>query len=840
MAKKSSKRSAGGSKRSRAHEETEDVGLFGRPLVRDALTLLIFAISVYLFLSLSAGRSLTGPIGGVARDVLTYLFGLPGSFLLVCMLFALGVINLLERSITVNRSVAFGVAGSVLMLATLVAIPEIDTKTPVMTDDAVRLGGIFGGGIARFLVAFFHTFGATLIALTLCTVALIFATDRALLPLIKRGLSSLARFVTAPAPQMRPLEADGEYEEEDADEEEWEYVEVDDDEEAGDDDEWEYEYEDEEEEEEEEEEDEAPPPKPSRKARSVTPPKAAAAKNGSKKRGKKAAEPEPTPEPDPEPEVEEEAPLPKPVPEPVIRGQHRSDEGGPAPDKNAPIEPPDLGHFAGLPQDSTYEFPSWDLLDEPKPVDELKEAASVRRCAERLVTALSDFKVEAEVVEIQKGPVVAMYELSLAPGTKVRQITNLSDDIARAIKAPNVRVVSTIPGKSTIGIEVPNQYRETVSVKALVRDPAFRKTTAAIPLLLGKDGNGAPLIEDLAQMPHLLVAGATGAGKSVCLNTIILSVLLTRRPEETQLILIDPKMVELSQFRKIPHLMTPVVTDMRRAPGILDWAVQKMEDRYALLHDAGVRHLTAYNRLSAEERAERLEENARDPETAPPYLPYIVIIVDELADMMMTAAKEVEASITRLAQKSRAVGIHIVLATQRPSADVLTGLIKANMPTRISFRVSSKTDSRIIVDQNGAERLLGMGDMLYLPPRSSILRRCQGTYVSDEEIRRIVRHATKASAPQFDEELTGVTPFTEQAKKKKINDALYEQAVETVLETGRGSTSLLQRKFQIGYTRAARLVDIMAEQGIVGKYKGSQAREVIISSEDWEKMKADS
>lgn len=449
---------------------------------------------------------------------------------------------------------------------------------------------------------------------------------------------------------------------------------------------------------------------------------------------------------------------------------------------------------------------------------------------------LEQFNVVAEVVGMEKGPSVTMYELELAPGTKVGKISNLSDDIAIALKAPSVRVVAPIQGKSTIGIEVPNTHRKPVQMRELYEIASKDIDKHTIPLLLGKDIAGYPLVSDLAAMPHLLVAGTTGSGKSVCLNSIILSILLFQRPEELKLILIDPKMVEFSAFKDVPHLIAPVVTDMKKAAAILEWAVGKMDERYTLLARAGVRDLAGYNGMNDSEKQKRLDpEGDASLDDVPFFLPCMVIIIDELADLMMVASKEVEASIIRLSQKSRAVGIHLVVATQRPSVDVITGLIKSNLPSRISFHVFSKVDSRTILDQNGAEKLLGKGDMLFLPPGTSKLERVQGTYVSDDEINRVVDFLKQMSVPEFSPELKiwqGSLKGSESAK-----DDLYEEAVRIILETQRGSVSLLQRRLEIGYSRAARLIDIMADDGIVGEYKGSQAREVFVSLEDWESQK---
>ena len=434
-----------------------------------------------------------------------------------------------------------------------------------------------------------------------------------------------------------------------------------------------------------------------------------------------------------------------------------------------------------------------------------------------------------------------MFELELAAGVKVSQISALSNDMARALGAGAVRVVAPLPGKHTIGIEVPNSEKETVRIKNLISLAGDKPQRMAIPLFLGKDSSGQALISDLAAMPHLLIAGTTGSGKSVCINTIITSILLTKRPDEVKLILIDPKMVEMTAFNMIPHLMTPIVTETQRAAQILQWATVKMDERYALLAEARVKNIAGYNALGPEEIIKRFDPTTADEEAKiPKKLPYIVVIIDELADLMITAPKEIEAYIVRLAQKSRAVGIHIVLATQRPQATVVTGLIKSNMPTRIGFRVAARMDSRIILDQNGAETLLGQGDMLFLKPGTSDLMRAQGAFVDDPEIKRIVKHLKEIAEPQFHPELTQLGRMD---ISQMDRDEIFDDAVRVALESQRGSVSLLQRRLGIGYARASRIIEMMAASGILGEYKGSQAREVLMTIEQYEsirkQMKAD-
>lgn len=479
---------------------------------------------------------------------------------------------------------------------------------------------------------------------------------------------------------------------------------------------------------------------------------------------------------------------------------------------------------------SDYEFPSEDLLDDQEAVDQRELDALLADKTEVLESTLKSFKIEARVVEIQKGPVISMFEMELAPGIKVDKLRSLEDDLAIALRTRTVRIVAPIPGRNTVGIEVPNPIRENVRLKPLLHVKEFDDAKQSLPIFLGRDAAGRPMVVDLAKMPHLLVAGATGSGKSVCLNTIICSFLFTRTPEQVKLVLLDPKMVEMSQFENAPHLACPVVNDMKRAPGILEWAVNKMEERYRLLSRAGVRNIHSYNKLGDDRLRERFGDIV-DTEDFPRFLPFIVIVVDELADLMMVAAKDVETSITRLAAKSRAVGIHIILATQRPSTNVITGLIKANLPTRVAFMVSSKIDSRVILDVNGAEQLLGQGDMLFLPPNSSNVVRGQCTFMSEEEVRGVMDSVKTESGPDYENEL--VQRRDENAPDPSDVDELYDAAARFIIGTQRGSASLLQRKFAIGYTRASRLIDLMAEEGLLGEYKGSQAREVQMTLEEW-------
>ncbi len=504
----------------------------------------------------------------------------------------------------------------------------------------------------------------------------------------------------------------------------------------------------------------------------------------------------------------------------------------PPPRKPAPV-PPELRR----PADDDYELPPLNLLDRAVALDKAAIETACREKAYVLEQTLNEFRLAVEVVAIETGPVITVFELKLAPGIKVSQIASLSNDMARALKAPAVRVVAPLPGKSTIGIEVPNIDKEKVRLRDVMELAGPRVEQYALPLFLGKDAAGQPLVADLTRMPHLLIAGTTGSGKSVCVTSLISSVLMTRSPSEVNLILIDPKVVELAMYKDVPHLICPIVTEVSKAEGILDWASTKMDERYALLAEAGVKDIRSYNRLGYTGLCERLKP-ASDEEMAkiPVRLPYIVIMIDELADLMMLSPKEVEFFLCRIAQKSRAVGIHLIVSTQRPQANVVTGLIKSNLPSRICFRVSSRLDSRIVLDQNGGEVLMGQGDMLFLPPGSSKLVRAQGTFVDDDELRRVVRHAAEQRRPEFHPELVRL-PGSESAGEGE-RDELFDQAVDIIVEAGRGSVSLLQRRLTIGYGRASRLIDQMYAAGIVGEYKGSQAREVIVTADEWQAMRA--
>ena len=496
------------------------------------------------------------------------------------------------------------------------------------------------------------------------------------------------------------------------------------------------------------------------------------------------------------------------------------------------------------------ELPPLALLDDP-PEQKLGYSPESLEAMSRLVEfKLKDFGIDVEVKSVSPGPVITRFELDPAPGVKVSQISNLAKDLARSLSVVSVRVVEVIPGKSFVGLEIPNENRQIVTLGEILKSRAYDDLASPLTLALGKDIAGNSVVADLARMPHLLIAGTTGSGKSVAINAMVLSILYKTQPEHVRLIMIDPKMLELSVYEGIPHLLTPVVTDMKEAANSLRWCVAEMDRRYRLMAALGVRNIGGYNRKVKD--AIEAGDPIKDPTfTPPPFedeekpfehptlqpLPFIVVIIDELADMMMIVGKKVEELIARLAQKARASGIHMLLATQRPSVDVITGLIKANVPTRIAFQVSAKVDSRTILDQMGAETLLGHGDMLYLPPGTSLPVRVHGAFVADHEVHSVVRHLKKSGTPRYIDEivdgpasqtpsLTGIESFTADSSDAE-QDPLYDQAVQVVLETKKASISGVQRRLKIGYNRAARMVESMEAAGLVGPLQPNGSREIL-------------
>ncbi len=507
--------------------------------------------------------------------------------------------------------------------------------------------------------------------------------------------------------------------------------------------------------------------------------------------------------------------LPKEPPK-IIETQKQQ----PMPREPRPEKPPKpvqatFEFMAGADVKGAYQLPSPDLLDPLPPRVKIVSKEDMLAQSELLARKLMDFDIQGRVTQVYPGPVVTMFEFEPAPGVKVSRIVNLSDDLALSMKAASVRIVAPLPGKAAVGIEVPNNTRETVYFRQILESPEYLSQKSRLKVPLGKDIFGASVVSSIEKMPHLLVAGATGSGKSVAINSIILALLYNARPNEVKLVLVDPKMLELSLYNDIPHLLTPVVTQSKKAAETLRALVAEMERRYRQLAAKGSKNIESYNKAVSE--AERL--------------PFIVVIIDELADLMMTVQREVEDSIMRLAQMARAAGIHLIVATQRPSVDVITGLIKANLPARISFQVSSKTDSRTILDANGAENLLGMGDMLFLPPASAHLVRVHGCFVSEAEIKRVVEFVKKQGKPNYEllqQRVKEVAEAEVAEVEEGERDEFYERAVELVQLNGQASTSFLQRRLRVGYNRAARMIEMMAEDGIVGPADGAKPREVLV------------
>jgi S-DNA-T family DNA segregation ATPase FtsK/SpoIIIE len=500
---------------------------------------------------------------------------------------------------------------------------------------------------------------------------------------------------------------------------------------------------------------------------------------------------------------------------------------------------PDSG-LGDIRQPEAFKLPPISFLEEKVKIRREIDTDKLQQKARILETKLNDFNVKGDVVEILPGPVITTFEYRPAPGIKLSKITGLSDDLALALSAVSIRIVAPIPGRDVVGIEIPNDEREMVNLREMVASKDFIQSDSMLTLGLGKDLMGRPVITKMDKMPHLLIAGATGTGKSVGLNAMIISLLYKATPDDVKFIMIDPKRIELSVYNDIPHLISPVVTDMKKATNALFWAVKEMERRYELLEENGLRNLAQYNDMVREKNRSRAARSADDPEhetgddlpVSEP-LPYIVVIVDELSDLMMVASKDVEFALTRLAQMARAAGIHIIIATQRPSADVLTGTIKANFPTRISFQVSSKIDGRIIMDQGGAESLLGNGDMLFCPPGTGKLMRIQGAYISEKEIAKITGFLKEQRTPEYDE---NVTKGDDEEETREFDEAdydeKYDEAVAVVTQSGQASISYVQRRLRIGYNRAARLIEIMEHEGIIGPQIGTKPREILVKNYD--------
>jgi S-DNA-T family DNA segregation ATPase FtsK/SpoIIIE len=490
-----------------------------------------------------------------------------------------------------------------------------------------------------------------------------------------------------------------------------------------------------------------------------------------------------------------------------------------------PVAAPKQEEFKFMKTGKGFQLPSINFLEEPEFRIGSADDENLRMQSQLLEKKLEDFGVQGRVVEVAPGPVITTFEYEPAPGVKINKIVTLTDDLALAMRAISIRIVAPIPGKAVIGIEVPNTNRQVVRFKEVIASSAFEKSKSKLSLCLGKDIVGNPVVAELEKMPHLLIAGATGTGKSVALNAMICSLLYKSKPDEVKIIMVDPKRIELSSYDGIPHLITPVVTNPKKATNALFWAVREMERRYELLSEIGARNIKQYNNKVAK---------AQKPVDKEPLekLPYIVIVIDELADLMMVGSRDVEVALTRLAQMARAAGIHLILATQRPSVDVLTGIIKANFPTRLTFQVSSRTDSRTIIDTVGAENLLGSGDMLFLPPGTAKLQRIHGAYISETELSQINAFLRHQEKPDYDEEVVEVTAIEAAESDDDDYDERYDDAVALITKTGQASISMIQRHLRIGYNRAARIIEKMEKEGIVGPSDGAKPRDVLVTSYD--------
>ena len=477
--------------------------------------------------------------------------------------------------------------------------------------------------------------------------------------------------------------------------------------------------------------------------------------------------------------------------------------------------------------DANYQFPPVDLLKRPKE-DVICGGDDLAANSKAIEATLAEFEIEVKVVEVEQGPKITLYEILPAPGVRANSIAAYEDDISMALKATSIRMIIPIPGKQTIGIEVPNSVSRPILVREMIENPDFRSQKCMLPLILGKDTSGKPMIADLVAMPHILIAGTTGSGKTVCINSIIAGFLYHCTPSQLKLVMVDPKMVELAVYNKIPHMLSPVVTDVRKAANTLNWVVMEMEKRYRLFATVGVRNIVGFNTRELSEEGVKQVEAAGDSENViPASIPYIVVIIDELADLMLVAQDKVETAITRLAQLSRAVGIHLILATQRPSVDVITGVIKANFPARVAFKVASVVDSRTILDNKGADKLLGRGDMLFIQPGSDNMIRGQAPLIEDEEINRLVEFTSRQGKPEYHSEIQSVQNSSMPGGAGE-KDEIFDEAKRMVLTTRQASTSYLQRRLRLGYSRAARIVDQLEAAGVIGPQDGAKPREILL------------
>ena len=816
----------------------QDVGEAGllpdlSPRAREVLAIALCGFGVYALLCL-ATFCMADLDGAIPTGGMQNLGGAVGYYLALGFTRSLGFagwvpfVMLLVYTLMIFRGrscsrLTIKMLGIVCFSATLaILLAGQDGLAGVRSSTPFGAGGVFGSVVSPKLYAAFGGTGRVLILLFGALVSLLIATEWMFSELMLRAYEAVApsarRLLGRPvvagvgavdelegeaaAPRTRrrggakaelaeededELEEDEEGEDEEYEEVEYEYEEEDEEEDEEDEEEYEDEEDEDEAELEEEDSDEEEGEEPGE----------AVAEEGAAE----SSAPAPAPEPAPEKMV-------------IVRPTQRKRRKKPATQTALPF--------------ADYPYPPVELFQEPQTSDLCATSEALENGGKAIVSKLANFNVQAQVVAAAVGPAVTQYELRLAESIRVNKVVGFADDLAAALRALSVRVVAPIPGKDTVGVEVPNENREKVYMRDLL-DQYGRAEELAIPLFLGKDVAGNPIVEDLSKMPHLLIAGTTGSGKSVCINTILLSILMTRTPQQVKLILVDPKMVELQAYKKVPHLCCEVVTNTKKAPGVLQWAVDEMENRYALLSAVGARDIKRYNRLGAEEIARKL---GRDPDPDRVHLSYVVIVIDEFADLMNVASKEVEELIQRLAQKSRAVGMHVIIATQRPSKEVVTGVIKSNLPCQIAFKVNRKVDSRVILDANGADKLLGNGDMLYNPPAGGVLMRAQGTFISDDEQDAVVRFLEEqGQEPAFNPELMQRQSSSRSSSADK--DDRYHEAVEVIVGQQRGSATLIQRSLSVGYTRATRLLELMEEDSIVGPFVGAKSREVLLTLDEW-------
>jgi S-DNA-T family DNA segregation ATPase FtsK/SpoIIIE len=735
---------------------------------------IFLALSLFSFTAEAPRTNLGGPVGHVLADVLLHALGVAAYLLPVYLGYL--TVTLLRRGMEYLGALSF--AGAALLVLAVAAFAGLVVGGNGR--DVVHAGGWLGGFVGAVLYGFLGGPGALLVLIVLVVLAVVLSTGLSAIDLAERGGRWLVE-------HGRDAVARG-----------WAAMHR-------------------------------------RLGRAPDPP--------SEVRGARKVPPRPIPLVEIDEDDDEEpaaARVPKLDLPPIIREPEKKAEP-PKRDRGRRVEEQEE-----LFLEDNYRLPALTLLDTPVRNTQPIEESALHASSRILETKLGDFGVAGKVVAVRPGPVITTFEFEPAPGVKVSRIVNLADDLAMALRAASVRILAPIPGKPVVGIEVSNPRRETVFIKEVLQSDGYRGAESKLTLALGKDTTGNVVVADLARMPHLLIAGATGTGKSVSMNAMIMSILFKATPRDLRMIMIDPKMLELSTYEGIPHLLVPVVTDPKKAAAALSNMTREMEDRYRLLHEKGVRNVDSYNRLIAQAREATGDEDAEDEteesEEASAHhdatsarggqhrhLPRIVVIIDELADLMMTVGREIEESITRLAQKARAAGIHLILATQRPSVDVITGLIKANFPARISFQVTSGTNSRTILDCVGAERLLGEGDMLFLPPGTARVQRLHGAFVSDPDVHKVVEFIKRQEEPRYEMELLegGDDEDGEDLDEEDLSDEMYDMAVRLVTEHRQASISWLQRRLRVGYNRAARMIERMEREGVVSAASGAKGREVI-------------